>query len=500
MPALVHMSGIVKVFGDTVANDDVSLEVGVGEIHALLGENGAGKTTLMNILYGLTVPDEGTIEVGGAAVEPRSPADAIAAGVGMVHQHPLVVGPLTVAENFALGGLGDGSPDSMREAISGVTETIALDVDPNAPIETLPMSVRQRVEIVRCLAHGVRVLVLDEPTAVLTPDEVGQLFGEMERLASQGRSVIFITHKLSEVEEIANRVTVLRKGRNVGSFDVATTSPDELAVEMVGREIGAMKVEHVSGSSGEVRLELAGVSATDEDGVRLLDDLSLEVTAGEVVAIAGVEGNGQRPLADICFGLRSPDSGTVTHDGVALAKLSSWGRSQVAIGRIPEDRRHEGLLLDAPLWENLRYGPGLSRRGGFIGKRREVARARGVLEEYGVVPPDPNARAAELSGGNQQKVVLARELSSDPDLIIAVNPTRGLDIGAQREVWDRLLRLRDEGKAVLVISTDLDEVLKLGDRIGVLYRGRLSGPRSRGDFGREEIGRMMAGLAGSSPQ
>lgn len=491
------MSGIVKVFGETVANDDVSLDVGSGEIHALLGENGAGKTTLMNILYGLTVPDEGTIEVGGAAIEPRSPADAIEAGVGMVHQHPLVVGPLTVAENFALGGLGDGSPDSMRAAIAEVTETIPLDVDPKAPIGTLPMSLRQRVEIVRCLAHGVRVLVLDEPTAVLTPDEVAQLFGEMKRLATQGQSVIFITHKLSEVEEIADRVTVLRKGRNVGDFDVATTTPDELAIEMVGRDIGSMEVEHVSGSAGEVRLQLTGVSAVNSDGVGVLENLNLEVTAGEVVAIAGVEGNGQRPLADICFGLQSPDSGTVTHDGVPLANLSSWGRSRVAIGRIPEDRRHEGLILEAPLWENLRYGPGLSRRGGFIAKRREVARARVILEEYGVVPPDPNARASELSGGNQQKVVLARELSSDPDLVVAVNPTRGLDIGAQREVWDRLLTLRDEGKAVLIISTDLDEVLKLGDRIGVLYRGRLSGPRSRGEFGREEIGRMMAGLAGS---
>lgn len=500
MSALVHMSGIVKVFGDTVANDDVSFEVGGGEIHALLGENGAGKTTLMNILYGLTVPDEGTIEVGGAAVEPRSPADAIAAGVGMVHQHPLVVGPLTVAENFALGGLGKGTGESMRAAIADVTQTIPLDVDPDAPIDTLPMSVRQRAEVVRCLAHGVRVLVLDEPTAVLTPDEVAQLFEEMRRLASQGRSVIFITHKLSEVEEVADRVTVLRKGRNVGSSNVASTTAAELAVEMVGREIGSMEVEHVSSPSGDIRLRLEGVAALDGDGVSLLEDLSLGVSAGEIVAIAGVEGNGQRPLADICFGLRTPDRGTISHDGSPLPGLSRWGRSRVAVGRIPEDRRHEGLILDAPLWENLRYGPSLSRRGGLIGKRREIARARRILEEYGITPPDPNARASELSGGNQQKVVLARELSSDPDLIVAVNPTRGLDIGAQREVWDRLLRLRDEGRAVLVISTDLEEVLKLGDRIGVLYRGRLEGPHPRRETGREQIGRAMAGLAGKGPQ
>ena len=494
MTALVKMSGIVKSFGETIANDDVSLEIAAGEVHALLGENGAGKTTLMNILYGLTIPDEGTIEVGGVSVAPRNPADAIDAGIGMVHQHPLVVGALTVAENVSLGGLGDGSPASMLEAIAGVVETIPLNVDPRARIDSLPMSLRQRVEIVRCLAHGVKVLVLDEPTAVLTPDEVAQLFDEMRRVVEQGRSVIFITHKLAEVQTIAQRVTVLRRGCNVGSFAVGELTSAELAEQMVGREIAKRAVSQEVHSGGAVRLGLKGVDAVGDDGECLLDGVDLEVCAGEIVAIAGVEGNGQRPLADICFGLRTPDSGTVLHDGEPLTRLKHWGRSKVAIARIPEDRRHEGLLIDAPLWENLRYGPNLAAKRGLINRRRELERARKLLEEFGVVPPDPMAPPSSLSGGNQQKVVLARELSSDPDLVVAVNPTRGLDIGAQREVRDRLLALRSAGKAVLVISTDLDEVMEIGDRIGVLYRGRLEAPVARAAVDRSLIGEAMAGL------
>jgi simple sugar transport system ATP-binding protein len=494
MTALVKMSGIVKSFGETIANDDVSLEIAAGEVHALLGENGAGKTTLMNILYGLTIPDEGTIEVGGVSVAPRNPADAIDAGVGMVHQHPLVVGALTVAENFSLGGLGDGSPASMLEAIADVVQTIPLEVDPRARIDSLPMSLRQRVEIVRCLAHGVRVLVLDEPTAVLTPDEVQQLFGEMERVVEQGRSVIFITHKLAEVQTIAQRVTVLRHGRNVGSFAVGDLTSAEMAEQMVGRELSDRSAKVAPRAAGAARLELRGVCAVGDDGECLLDNLDLEVCAGEIVAIAGVEGNGQRPLADICFGLRVPDSGEVLHDDERLPQLRDWGRSKVAIARIPEDRRHEGLLIDSPLWENLRYGPNLSAKRGLINRRHEVARARSLLEEFGVVPPDPMVAPSALSGGNQQKVVLARELSSDPDLVVAVNPTRGLDIGAQRDVRDRLAALRDAGKAVLVISTDLDEVIEIGDRVGVLYRGRLETPIARNVVDRARIGEAMAGL------
>lgn len=494
MTALVKMSGIVKSFGETVANDDVSLEIAAGEVHALLGENGAGKTTLMNILYGLTIPDEGTIEVGGVSVAPRNPADAIDAGIGMVHQHPLVVGALTVAENFSLGGLGDGSADSMLKAIADVVETIPLNVDPRARIDSLPMSLRQRVEIIRCLAHGVKVLVLDEPTAVLTPDEVEQLFDEMRRVVEQGRSVIFITHKLAEVQTIAQRVTVLRGGRKVGSFAVGELTSSELAEQMVGREIAKAPASQVAPSGGAIRLALKGVSALGDDRERILDGLDLEVRAGEIVAIAGVEGNGQRPLADICFGLRTPDAGTVLHDDMPLTRLKDWGRSKVAIARIPEDRRHEGLLIDAPLWENLLYGPNLAANRGLINRRRELKRSRVLLEEFGVVPPDPMAPPSSLSGGNQQKVVLARELSSDPDLVVAVNPTRGLDIGAQREVRDRLLTLRDAGKAVLVISTDLDEVMEIGDRIGALYRGRLQEPVARAIVDRARIGEAMAGL------
>jgi general nucleoside transport system ATP-binding protein len=494
VPTLVRMHEVVKRFDDVVACDGVTLELGTGEIHALLGENGAGKTTLMNVLYGLTRADGGTIEIDGRPVELSGPADAIELGVGMVHQHPLLVGPLTLAENMRLGGVGDGTPAGMAAAIAPVTRLIPFDVDGAVRVDELPLSVRQRLEIVRCLARGVRILVLDEPTAVLTPEEVGQLFGQLRELAAAGCGVVLITHKLSEVGELAQRVTVLRGGRKIGTYDSASTPARELANLMVGRELSEERVERPAVAPGASRLTLRGACCEDPHGARELHDVDLDVRGGEIVCLAGVEGNGQRPLAELCFGLRAPAAGEALLEGAPIPSHREWERRGVRIGRVPEERRQHGLIASAPLWRNLLIGPMAARTGRFVRKRQTVAWARGVLEEYGVNPPDPAALASSLSGGNQQKVVLARELDNDPRAVVAVNPTRGLDIGAQREVYARLDRMREEGVAVLVISTDLDEVMRLADRVGVLYGGRLAGPFARDEVDRERLALLMAGI------
>ncbi len=497
MPALVRMNGIVKKFGDFTASNDVDFEVESGEVHALLGENGAGKTTLMNILYGLCIPDEGEIEVGGDRVELNGPADAIEAGVGMVHQHPLLVDRLSVVENLFLGGVGNGTERGMREAIAQVEARFPLDVDPQALVEDLPMSKRQRIEIVRCLARGVRVLVLDEPTAVLTVDEVGDLFGEMRLLIESGHSVIFISHKLSEVARISDRVSVLRGGSMVGTWRTGETNPSALAQAMVGEQVtpacrdGKPRV-------GAARLTLRGCSVTDDDGQDVLQGVDLEVREGEIVGIAGVEGNGQKPLAAVTQGVHPPTDGDVLLDSDPLPPIEEWKRRRVKLGRIPEDRRKEGLTLDAALWENLLTGPQCPDTGRVFSKRKMVERARVLLEEFGVSPPDPMRLAGQLSGGNQQKVIFARELWSDPGVVVAVNPTRGLDLRAQREIHQRFLTLRDQGVAVLIISTDLDEVTALSDRIGVLYAGRLDGPHPAEEIDRQQIGLLMAGLSRQS--
>jgi len=486
------MRDIVKRFGDVVASDGVSLELAEGEIHALLGENGAGKTTLMNVLFGMTQPDSGVIEIAGEMASLGGPSDAISAGIGMVHQHPLLVGPLSVAENMRLGGVGDGTAEGMRRAIAAVTETTPLNVDPDLRVDELPLSVRQRIEIVRCLARGVRILILDEPTAVLTPEEVELLFARLRELSARGCGVVLITHKLSEVGTLADRVTVLRRGAVVGSHRAGEVASPELARMMVGRDVGAPPQRPVA-APGEVRLTLEQCTVAGDDGP-VLDNASLEVAGGEIVCLAGVEGNGQRPLAEVCFGMRTPDSGHVRIDGKVVPPIEDWRRQGIRIARVPEDRRHNGLIAAAPLWRNLLSGPMALREGGVVRKRAAVARAAELLEAHGVHPPDPNAPGEALSGGNQQKVVLARELATEPRALVAVNPTRGLDLGAQFDVYARLDALRASGVAVLVISTDLDEVLRLADRVGVLYRGQLGELRPRADVDRERLGMSMAGL------
>lgn len=494
MTELVRMSGIVKRYDNLVASDHVDFEVGSGEVHALLGENGAGKTTLMNILYGLVQPDSGEIEIDGERVSLDRPGVAIESGVGMVHQHPLLVGRLTVVENFFLGGVGNGTDSGLREAIAEVTDRFPLDVDPGALVEDLPMSHRQRIEIVRCLSRGVRILVLDEPTAVLTVDEVGDLFAEMRLLVKAGHSVIFISHKLNEVARISDRVTVLRKGRRVGTYLTAETNTASLAQAMVGEEVTAT-VRSGSGEPGAARLKLESCGFGRRDDPVELEDVDLEVREGEIVGVAGVEGNGQRPLAAITHGMSRPQSGKVLFDEAELPPIGDWRRRGVGIGRIPEDRLHEGLTLDATLWENLQTGPQAPRTGRIFKKGRLVEQARAALEAFGVSPPDPFLTAGQLSGGNQQKLIFARELQSDPGVVVAVNPTRGLDLRAQKDVHRRFLDLRDRGVAVLIISTDLDEVTALSDRVAVLYSGRLEGPFPADSIDRRQIGLLMAGLS-----
>lgn len=447
----------------------------------------------MNILYGLVHADSGVIELEGRKIQPRTPSDALNAGIGMVHQHPLVVGPMTVAENLFLGGLGDGTPEGARNAIAPVTATIPLEVDLSARVDSLPMSQRQRVEIVRCLARDVRLLILDEPTAVLTPDEVENMFAEVERLRSSGHSVIFISHKLSEVMRIADRVTVLRDGHNVGTFDVAEMTPAKLATAMVGAE--SRELNRSNGSRpGRVRLEVDACTETDPFGRPELEACTLGVRAGEILGIAGVEGNGQRPLAELLFGLRTPQSGSVRFDDRILPPIGSWRTNRIPIGRIPEDRRHHGLLLRAPLWQNLLLGPQPPRFGWALRRRAIAQWAQSTLEEYDIRPADPAALAGQLSGGNQQKVVIARELVGAPEAVVTVNPTRGLDVRAQQEVQQRLLQARERGAAVLLMSTDLDEIFALSDTIAVMYEGRVAGPFDASDVDRDRAGLLMGGV------
>ncbi len=494
MRPLARLQGIVKRYGDVIANDHVSLEIEAGEVHALLGENGAGKTTLMNVFYGLARADAGWLEFEGRETAPRSPRDAISLGIGMVHQHPLVVGSLTVAENLLLGGVGDGTASGVRAAAKATASAMAFDVDPTARMDSLPVSQRQRVEIFRCLARGVKLLILDEPTAVLTPAEVSELFGRLRKFADEGRAVVLITHRLSEVVEIADRVTVLRRGRKVGTWPRGAVSSDELATAMVGRMPEPVARPRVSKGIETPRLSARNCSGADLHGQVGLESCELDVSGGEILGVAGVEGNGQTVLAELLFGLRMPATGTIEVEGRPMPLVSSWLSAGIRVGRIPADRSAHGLVPDAPLWENLLTGPYAPGWLSTLRRKAAVSRAREVLESFDVRPPDPYALGRELSGGNQQKVVLARELSVSPRTVVAVNPTRGLDLGAQSDIQRRLSDLRSEGVAIVLISTDLDEIMALSDRIGVLYKGTVRGPYARTKVTREDIGRLMAGL------
>jgi general nucleoside transport system ATP-binding protein len=500
MSAAVELIDIHKSFSRVKANDGVSLAVEAGEIHALVGENGAGKSTLMKILYGLYAPDRGEIRVDGRPTRFRSPADALAHGLGMVHQHFMLVRPMTVAENVLLGREGTGPLgrlDQGRAAreLRELSGRYGLQVDPDARVEDLPVGVQQRVEILRVLTHGANILIFDEPTAVLTPQEVTEFFRVLLRLKEQGKTTLLITHKLNEVLAVSDRVTVMRAGRVVGTRFTRETSAAELAALIVGREAqdrGARRPPRV----GRPVLEVRGLHVRDSRRLQAVRGVSFTVHAGEVLGIAGVEGNGQTELIEAVCGLRAPESGSVCIGGRDVTHSPVRRRFQAGLAHVPEDRHRHGLVLEMTVSENYLLGRQWDREvcpDGLLNRAAIARRARELTASFDVRPPQPELLARDLSGGNQQKVVLARELTRDAKLIVAAQPTRGVDIGATEFIHGRLLQARDAGRAVLLVSADVQEVMAVADRIVVLYRGRLVGEVPAAEATEWDLGLLMLG-------
>jgi simple sugar transport system ATP-binding protein len=498
----LELKGITKRFGTLVANDSIDLVVESGEIHSLLGENGAGKSTLMNVLYGLYKADGGQILLDGKPVTFSGPGEAMAAGIGMVHQHFMLIPVFTVAENVALGHeqttkLGVLDLPAARKLVREISDRFGFEVDPDALIEDLPVGVQQRVEIIKSLARDAKVLVLDEPTAVLTPQETDELMDIMRGLAKSGTSIIFITHKLREVKAIADKITVIRQGRVVGEASPSTDAK-ELASMMVGRDVG-LTVEKSLATPGNVVLGVDRISVLDDRNQRAVNKVSFEVRAGEILAIAGVQGNGQTELAEAILGLRPvlPDSGEVAIAGSSVKGMSVRAILEKGVGYVPEDRRKNGLIAEFTIAENLMLNGSFSKPfanglGIAFAARDRIADER--IKEFDVRTTSSQSPAGKLSGGNQQKVVLARELSRKVDLLIVAQPTRGVDVGSIEFIHERLIQERNDGKAVLLISSELDEVLALADRIAVMYRGQIVGiVDAKTD--RARLGQMMAGVA-----
>ncbi len=492
------LRGITKRFGSLVANDHIDLDIVPGEIHCLLGENGAGKSTLMNVLYGLLSPDEGQIFIDGAPVVVRNPKEAIAGGIGMVHQHFMLVEVFTVAENLVLGREGRRGLLSMgraRRTVRELSERYRFDVDPDALVEDLPVGVQQRVEILKALANDARFLIFDEPTAVLTPQEIDELMVVMRSLRDEGKAVVFITHKLREVRAIADTITVIRRGAVVGSAD--PTEPEtRLAELMVGRAVNLTVDKAAPRLSPEPRLRLQHVSVANAAGQVVVEDLDLDVHGGEIVCVAGVQGNGQSELADALLGTLPVTSGTITLDGATLSGRSPKEIIDAGLGFVPEDRQHDGFVGSFTVAENLvlnSYDEPPFARGLGLDLRRIRANAEALVGEFDVRTQTIETPVSALSGGNQQKVVLARELSRPLAALVASQPTRGVDVGAIEFLHSRLVAERDRGTAVLIVSTELDEVAALADRVAVMYRGRVVGVVPP-DTSREALGLMMAGV------
>ncbi|MFB6266192.1 MAG: ABC transporter ATP-binding protein [Halodesulfurarchaeum sp.] len=498
---VVSLEGITKRFPGVLANDDIDFTVERGQVHTLLGENGAGKTTLMNVLYGLYEQDSGTITVNGTEVDFDSPRDAIDAGIGMIHQHFMLVDPMTVAENIVLGneprkwGGLTMDREAARSAVRDLSERYGFDVDPEARIEDISVGVRQRVEILKALYRGADILILDEPTAVLTPQEVEELFGVIDELTSQEKTVIFITHKLGEAMEAADVITVLRDGRRIGTVEAAETGRNELAEMMVGREV-VLEMDVDPADPGEPALTVSGLHVSDADDVDLVSDIDLQVREGEIFGIAGVDGNGQSELVEAITGLDTPDSGTITLDGRDITDLSRRERIASGMAYIPEDRQARGLVMDFDLVENgllgSQHDPTFAP-GGRIDWPRVRDHVDDIIEDFDVRPPDPDAVAKYLSGGNQQKFVAGRELLRDPSVIVASHPTRGLDVGSVEFVQEQLVALRDRGKGILLVSSKLDEVQQLSDRLGVMYEGEFIAVVDPDAVTERQLGLLMAG-------
>jgi simple sugar transport system ATP-binding protein len=515
--AAVQLVGISKSFPGVIANSNIDLVVRTGEVHALCGENGAGKSTLMKILYGMQQPDSGHIEVNGAQVRFRSPSDAIKAGIGMVHQHFMLADNLTVAENVLLGAESEyGIGGKARRRIAELAATTGLRVDPNLPLALLGVADRQRVEILKVLYRGARVVILDEPTAVLVPQEVDELFGTVREMRAQGYTFLFISHKLDEVRSIADTITVIRRGRCVGTVDPRQVTSRRLAEMMVGSELPDPGSRETTVTDREA-LRVEDLTLLAEDGERrVLDSVSLVVHAGEVLGIAGVEGNGQTELVETIMAMRHAVSGRVllghpangaagTHadpdaDGgqVDLTPLGTLRRREAGIGYVPEDRTRHGLLPSQPLWANRVLGhqsrPPIAR-GALLDVRAARADTERIVTEFDVRTPGVEVPAAALSGGNQQKLVVGRELSGNPVLLIASHPTRGVDVGAQAMIWEVIRGAQRDGLAVLLVSADLDELIGLSDTIKVMLRGRLVADADPATVTPEQLGAAMTGAA-----
>ncbi|MFF2129817.1 ABC transporter ATP-binding protein [Streptomyces olivochromogenes] len=533
-PIAVELVGITKRFPGVVANHDIHLTVRKGTVHALVGENGAGKSTLMKILYGMQKPDEGTIAVDGEQIGFSSPADAIVRGIGMVHQHFMLADNLTVLENVVLGseklyGIGGGA----RKKIKEISDRYGLNVRPDVLVESLGVAERQRIEILKVLYRGARILILDEPTAVLVPQEVDALFDNLRELKSEGLAVIFISHKLGEVLSVADEITVIRRGTTVGTAVPAETTPRQLAEMMVGSElptpetaestvtdkavltvknltvyasggaslgeVGAQPETATPGSAGATAGADVLTAATAPGAAkRILDDVTFTIHAGEVMGIAGVEGNGQTELIDALIGLKPADSGAITFLGDEITGWATRKRREKGIGYIPEDRHRHGLLLESPLWENRILGhvtEAPNAKGFWLDIKGAQEDTRRIVKEYDVRTPGIDVTAASLSGGNQQKLIVGREMSHKPRFLIAAHPTRGVDVGAQAAIWDQIREARREGLAVLLISADLDELIGLSDTLRVIYNGRLVADADPATITPEELGSAMTGAA-----
>jgi simple sugar transport system ATP-binding protein len=503
-PAAIELLGIDKRFGAVHANKDIHLRVGKGTVHGIVGENGAGKSTLMSILYGFYQADRGEIRVDGRPVAIQSPDDAIAAGIGMVFQHFMLVEPFTVLENVMLGVEGGmllgGGRARARAELARLERDYALEVDPDAVVGDLPVGLQQRVEILKALYRGAETLILDEPTGVLTPAEADHLFRILRQLRNQGKTVILITHKLREIMAVTDAVSVMRRGEMAATLKTAETTPEQLAELMVGRRV-LLRVQKAAATPGRPLLEVAGLTLRDARGVTLLDDVSFQVRAGEIVGIAGVAGNGQSELLEVISGMRRASAGSVRIDGREIDVTGGCDAAEQrarALAHVPEDRHRMGLVVAFEENENAILGyhrdPAYGK-GGFLDREAIRADARARIAQYDIRPADCRLKTENFSGGNQQKIVLAREMERDPLVLLVGQPTRGVDIGAIEFIHRQLVALRDAGKAILLVSVELDEIRGLADRILVMCGGRVIGERTP-DASEQELGLLMTGMSG----
>ena len=496
---VIEMREITKVFGEFVANDKINLQLRKGEIHALLGENGAGKSTLMNMLAGLLEPTSGEIVVNGQVVKLDSPSKAASLGIGMVHQHFMLVDAFTVAENIILGSelTKNGVLDIARatKEIMDLSERYGLAVDPSAKVADISVGAQQRVEILKTLYRGADILIFDEPTAVLTPSEIDELMAIMKNLVKEGKSIILITHKLDEIRAVSDRVTVIRRGKSIETVEIVGATNADLAEMMVGRSV-SFKTEKQAAQPKEVVLSIKDLVVNENRGVPAVKNLSLDVRAGEIVGIAGIDGNGQSELIQAITGLRKIESGSIELKGRSILGLHPRQITEMSVGHVPEDRHRDGLVLDMMISENIAlqtyYKEPLSKNG-ILNYGNIISHAKKLMQEFDVRAASEIVPASALSGGNQQKAIIAREINRDPDLLIVSQPTRGLDVGAIEYIHKRLIEARDNGKAVLVVSFELDEILNVSDRIAVIHDGKIQGIVTPETTNKQELGVLMAG-------